>query len=67
MSNNLEDQLRMAIADSGYSANELARASGVAQPVLTRFINGSRGMTLSTASRVARVLGLELVAKRKGR
>jgi plasmid maintenance system antidote protein VapI len=63
----LEDRLRRAILECGLSANKLATLSGVAQPVLTRFINGTRGITLATAGKVAEALGLELVAKRKGR
>jgi predicted transcriptional regulator len=50
------------MADSGLSANELARRTGVPQPTITRFLNGA-DMKLSTASKIAAQLGLALVKK----
>ena len=64
----LERQLRQAIRESGMSVYRLAKLSGVPQPVLSRFMNGTRGITLATTSKLASVLGLELrPTKRKGR
>jgi hypothetical protein len=51
---------------SGKSLNALARASGVAQPVLSRFMACKRGLTLATARRLAACLGLELGRAREG-
>lgn len=62
---NLERQLRQAIRDSGLTIYRLAKDSGVSQPVLSRFVNGKRGITLATASKLAEALGLELRPKRK--
>lgn len=56
----LEGQLRAAIAKSGLSVYRLAKDSGVSQPVLCRFVNGQRDITLTTASKLAEALGLEL-------
>ncbi len=64
---NLEQRFRRAIVESGMSATKLAAVSGVAQPILTRFINGTRGITLASASKVVEVLNFELAPKRKGR
>ena len=61
----LERQLRQAIRDSGLTIYRLAKDSGVSQPVLSRFVNGKRGITLATASKLAEALGLELRPKRK--
>ena len=56
----LEEQLKAAIARSGLSVFRLAKDSGVSQPVLCRFVNGQRGITLATAAKLVEALGLEL-------
>jgi plasmid maintenance system antidote protein VapI len=61
----LEKQIRAAIDKSGLSVYRLAKDSGVSQPVLCRFVNGKRGITLATASKLAEALGLKLVSKKK--
>jgi len=63
----LDKQIRAAIKDSGLTIYRLAKDSGVSQPVLCRFVNGKRGITLATASKLVETLGLELVAKKKSR
>lgn len=60
----LEEQIRIAIKESGLTIYRLAKDSGVPQPVLSRFVNAKRGITLSTASKLATTLGLELVPKK---
>jgi len=55
----------MAIKKSGYSIYKLAKESGVSQPVLCRFMNGKRGITLATASKLADTLGLKLILEKK--
>ena len=60
----LERRLQEAFRQSGWSIYRLAKDSGVSQPVVSRFVNGKRGITLATASKLAEVLGLELVAKK---
>ena len=50
-----------AIRDSGHSAYAVAKESGVAYPVLHRFLAGERGLTLDTADKLCRFLGLRLV------
>ena len=59
----LEDQIRAAFDESGMTVYRLAKDSGVPQPVVSRFINGKRGITLATASKLVAVLGLELIQK----
>lgn len=63
----LENQIRAAIKNSGLSINRLAKDSGVSQPVLCRFMNKTRGITLTTASKLAESLGLELISKKRKR
>ena len=65
----LAGQLRKAITDSGLTPYRIAADAGVDRAAMTRFVNGDRGLTLSTASRIAEYLGLELrpASKRKAK
>lgn len=62
MSKDLADKLRAAILDSGYSANELAKQTGVDQTTISRFLRGY-DMTIHRASKIATFLGLDLKPK----
>ena len=57
----LARQLQAAISATGQSLYAIAQASGVAAPVLQRFVNGERGITLETAGKLATYLGLALL------
>ena len=57
----LARQLEAAIAATGQSLYSIAQSSGVAAPVLQRFVNGERGITLETAGKLASYLGLALL------
>jgi hypothetical protein len=57
----LVGQLKAAIAATPKSLYAIAQASGVAAPVLQRFVNGERGITLETAGKLADYLGLALL------
>lgn len=59
----LANQLRAAIAATGQSLYAVAQHSGVPSPVLQRFVNGQRGITLETAGKLAAYLGLALLPK----
>ena len=63
----LSEQLRRAIRDSGLTPYRIATDAGVDRAVMTRFVNGDRGLTLDTASRITEYLGLELRPARKQR
>jgi len=56
----LEQQLRHAILKNRLSRYRISRLSGVAEAVLSNFVNGHRSVTLKTASKLAKVLRLEL-------
>lgn len=60
----LSAQLKAAIAATGESLYAIAQASGVPAPVLQRFVNGERGITLQTAGKLAAHLGLALLPER---
>jgi len=57
----LARQLQAAIAATGQSLYAIAQGSGVAAPVVQRFVNGERGITLETAGKLAAYLGLALL------
>ena len=63
----IEMQLGEAIRGSEMSCYEIAKRAGVTNSQLSLFINGQRSLTLTSAAKIARVLGLELRPVRKGR
>jgi len=65
---NIESQLRKAIVDSPMSRYKISQLSGVGESPLSLFVNGKRTLTLTSAAKIAEVLGLELgPIKKKGR
>jgi len=52
--------LRRAVRGAGRSIYATARAAGVPEPVLNRFMRGKRDIRLATADRLAASLGLRL-------
>ena len=57
-------QLRDAIRQSGKTALQLAKESGIPQPTISRFLNGA-DMRLSRAAKIAEVLRIELRTVKK--
>jgi transcriptional regulator with XRE-family HTH domain len=57
----LVELLREAIRKSGKSLNQLGKDANVASSQLSHFMRGERGLTLSVAERLCRVLHLTLV------
>jgi len=64
---NIEEQLRQAIINSHMSRYKISKLSGVGQAELSLFVNRKRTLTLTTAAKVADVLGLDLKPTKKGR
>lgn len=60
----LSEQLRAAIVESGLSHYRLAKETGVSQPIITRFVNGTRSISLETADRIAGYFGMTLAKSR---
>ncbi|HMF13072.1 MAG TPA: helix-turn-helix domain-containing protein [Gemmataceae bacterium] len=56
----LVEVLRREILGAGKSVFAVAKEARVSQPILSRFLSGKRGITLQTAERLCRTLGLEL-------
>lgn len=55
-------QLRRAIVDSGLTVYRVSQLSGVNTAPIARFLSGERDLRLETVDRLARALGLRLVA-----
>jgi len=65
----IEMQLIRAIRASGLTQKELSELSGIDQGALSRFLTGNtkvrRTLSMPTADKLCRVLGLELVQTHK--
>jgi hypothetical protein len=57
----VEETLKEFIAVSGQKVGTIARRARIPQPVLWRFMNGSRTLTLPTAEKLMNYFKLELV------
>lgn len=57
--------LRAAVERAGLSGYALAQLTGVAAPVITRWLRGERNLSLDTADRLAAGLGLEFTTAPK--
>jgi len=55
--------LRTAIKQAGKTVYQIAKESGVAHPIILRFLSGERDIRLETAEKLAHALGLELRQK----
>ena len=63
----LTKQLQAAIAATEQSLYSIAQGSGIAAPVLQRFVSGERGITLDTAGKLAAYLGLSLLPESRSK
>ena len=64
----IEEQLRLAILKSPLSRYRLSQLTGVDNAVLSNFVNRKRSLTMTTAAKLAKALGLNLKPdKKKGR
>ena len=56
----LSEQLLAAVEDSDLTIKAIADRSGIPQPVLCRFANGTRSITLETANKLTRFFSMRL-------
>jgi transcriptional regulator with XRE-family HTH domain len=66
------DQLRRAVEQSDLTRYQISKRTGIAQSILSRFINQGAGLSMESTDRLCDCLRLRLVAedqprKRKGR
>lgn len=61
----LAADIRRAIRASGMTPYRIATDADVDRAIMTRFVNGDRGLNLTTASKLCELLGLELRSVRR--
>jgi len=62
MHNRFSRQLRSAIQNAEMSVYALCQVTGIDKAVMSRFMNGKRGLSLASIDRICDVLGLRLVS-----
>ena len=58
----LDKLLKDAVRASGITMYRIAERAGITGPMLSRFMDGKRTIKITTADKIAKVLGLTLVA-----
>ena len=64
---NLGEQLRRAVRGSGLTRNRIARDTGISYSVVHGFMAGVTDIQLTTASKIAAVVGVELCPSERSR
>jgi plasmid maintenance system antidote protein VapI len=59
----LSDEIRAAVNSSGLSRYAIAKALGIAESTMSRFMNGKGGLSMDYIDRLGELLGLHIVAK----
>ncbi|MBE7197457.1 MAG: hypothetical protein INR70_06615 [Parafilimonas terrae] len=65
--NPLANQLRDAAERARLTAHAIAKGSGLDIRAAQRFLDGSKDLTLASASKLAELLGLHLAERKRGR
>jgi sRNA-binding carbon storage regulator CsrA len=65
-SKSLSDVIRETISSQNLTAYALGKMSGVSPVVIQRFLTGERGLTLTTAEKLAETLDLHLCRRDRG-
>ncbi len=65
--NSLTEQLRQAIADSGFTRYEISRQTGIDESALAKFYNGHRGLSMEALNALGDFLKLKITLCRKSR
>lgn len=60
----IDDQLRHAIAWSPIGSHAIAARAGITPATIDRFMRGADALSLATAARVARIVGVRLIDQR---
>jgi DNA transposition AAA+ family ATPase len=64
-SNQLTDQLRQAIDDSGLTRYRIAKETGISESALAQFYNGHRGLSMEALNALWEFLELKITSGRK--
>ena len=63
----ISTQIRDAIESADVTRYRIAVETGINEATLSRFMNGTGGMTVETLDKLGEYLGLEIVEQRKKR
>ena len=63
----ISDQIRDAIQSADVTRYRIAVETGINEATLSRFMNGTGGMTVETLDKLGEYLGLEIVEKKTKR
>ena len=61
----ISEKLRESIANSGLTQHELAKATGIPQPTISRFMTGERGLRLDAVEALCEHFNLILTEESK--
>ena len=61
------DELRGAVNQSNLTRYRISRETGIAQSILSRFVNQGAGLSMDSVDKLYECLGLRLVAEGKTR
>jgi transcriptional regulator with XRE-family HTH domain len=61
----LTDQLRQAIDDSGLTRYQIAKKTGIDESALAKFYNGHRGLSMDALNSLGEFLQLKIMLGRK--
>ena len=64
-SNQMTDQLRQAIDDSGLTRYRIAKETGISESALAQFYNGHRGLSMEALNALGECLQLTIHLGRK--
>jgi transcriptional regulator with XRE-family HTH domain len=65
MTDEIRDRARAAIKQKGWTQEQLAKAAGVKQATVSRFLSGDRNKAAEAAVLILEALGFELTVKEK--
>jgi transcriptional regulator with XRE-family HTH domain len=60
----LSDQVRQAIRGADCTRYAMAKATGIDQAVLSKFLTGERGMSLESLDKLAEFLNLQITVRK---
>jgi DNA-binding phage protein len=60
------DQLRRAVETSDKTRYRISKETGIAQSILSRFVNEGAGVSMESIDKLVECLGLRLVADERG-
>ncbi len=62
MTTDLQTEIRMAMARRGFSQKDLSLKTGITEDIISRFLNGERGLSLEGLQKIFAALDLNVYA-----